>query len=192
MNYQKIYDDLIIKARKENRKKLKRNQDGYVYYENHHILPKCLNGGEEPKNKVLLTAKEHFVSHKLLIKIYPDNYHIQLAFVIMSLNISPYHKRIGLSVRDYKYARELQVIANAEAKRGNKNRLGKKFPHTEETKKHLSLHFKETPPIRAFRKGQIPWNKGKTYEQLFGIEKCKNLKEKISNSRIGKGAGKRK
>jgi hypothetical protein len=73
MDYKKIYDDLISKARSENRIK-----NAGTYYEAHHIIPKCL-GGEGTVNQwkkhpniILLTAKEHFVAHKLLCEIYPN------------------------------------------------------------------------------------------------------------------------
>ena len=52
MNYQKIYENLISKAKSENRKKYKG-----VYYESHHIIPRCLGGNNDKENKVLLTAK---------------------------------------------------------------------------------------------------------------------------------------
>lgn len=47
---------------------------GEGYYESHHILPKCLGlGGETDKlNLVRLTAKEHFVCHLLLTKMFDD------------------------------------------------------------------------------------------------------------------------
>jgi hypothetical protein len=61
MNHKKIYENIIQNAISKKREKHKG-----VYYENHHILPKCLGGGEEKENKVLLIAKEHFVCHKLL------------------------------------------------------------------------------------------------------------------------------
>ena len=73
MNHQKVYDAIITKAKLENRVKLKRNQEGYVYYENHHILPKCLNGDNKKENLVLLTAREHYICHKLLTYIYKGN-----------------------------------------------------------------------------------------------------------------------
>ena len=72
MNYEKIYNDLMSKSRSENRKKGKG-----VYYEAHHIIPKCMGGkglakqwGKHP-NIVLLTGAEHFLAHKLLVEIYP-------------------------------------------------------------------------------------------------------------------------
>ena len=180
MNYQRIYDAIIEKARLENRKK----RNG-TYYESHHIIPKCLGGSDEEYNRVLLTAKEHYVCHKLLIKIYPDNYHIELAFVMMALNISTTHQRINLSSRDFQYARELQVKANAEAKRGNKNRLGKKHKHPESAKKKISEYTKIHTPKFAFKKGQVPWNKGK-----HGIYSEETLLL-MSNNRKGKGTQKR-
>ncbi len=74
MNYKKVYDLLIEKVKKENRKK----QIG-IYYEAHHIIPKCLGGQgsysrtKQHPNIVLLTAKEHFIAHLLLHKMYPEN-----------------------------------------------------------------------------------------------------------------------
>jgi hypothetical protein len=87
MNYKKIYDELISRAKSENRGK----GEG-VYYEGHHILPRCLGGrgySNNPKhpNIVLLTAREHFVAHLLLTKIYPDNNKIINAYVMLVRNI---------------------------------------------------------------------------------------------------------
>ena len=75
MNYKLVYDNLISKAKLENRYK-----GGEIYYEAHHIIPKCMGGeGKESQwkyhpNVVLLTAREHFICHKLLIEIYPKNH----------------------------------------------------------------------------------------------------------------------
>ena len=79
MNYQKIYSSIIENAKKENRIKLRKNQSSYIYYEKHHIIPKCLNGTDEKNNLVLLTAREHYVCHKLLTRIYPNTRGLWLA-----------------------------------------------------------------------------------------------------------------
>jgi hypothetical protein len=68
MNYQLHYDLLINRAISENRKKLKRTDEQYIYYEKHHIIPKCMVGSDEKKNLVLLSGREHFIAHKLLAK----------------------------------------------------------------------------------------------------------------------------
>ena len=100
MNHQKIYDNLIQKAKSENRVKY-----NGVYYENHHIIPKCLGGSDKQYNRVLLTAREHFVCHKLLTYIYPKNKKIVDAFFRMTFS-----KVCGniISGKDYAYARELK------------------------------------------------------------------------------------
>lgn len=64
MNYSRIYDQLVLKAKTEVRSK------GVVYYEKHHIVPECMNGSNDPCNLVLLTAREHYLAHWLLVKIY--------------------------------------------------------------------------------------------------------------------------
>lgn len=73
MNYRKVYMAIIAKAIKENRKKSSKDAENYVYYEEHHILPKSLFPAWKSKkcNLVLLTAREHLFCHKLLTKIYP-------------------------------------------------------------------------------------------------------------------------
>jgi hypothetical protein len=99
MNYQRIYDLIIQKANQGDRKKYRG-----IYYEKHHILPICLGGNEDSINKVLLTAKEHFICHKLLTYIYPHHAGIALSFHRLAFD-----KNINrnASVRDYEYAREL-------------------------------------------------------------------------------------
>lgn len=73
MNYQIIYDKIILKAKNQLRVKLNKDASDFIYYENHHILPKCLGGTNDKSNLVLLTAREHFICHKLLVEIYPKN-----------------------------------------------------------------------------------------------------------------------
>lgn len=104
MNYQKVYDDIISNSQSQNRIKLKKSNFDYVYYENHHILPKCLGGSNNKENLVLLTAREHFVCHKLLTYIYKGNRKITCAFHKMTYSNT---NRCIKSSRDYTYAREL-------------------------------------------------------------------------------------
>ena len=76
MNYQKIYDDLISRA------KIRTKPDGYV--EKHHVIPRCLGGGDEIENIVVLTGREHFVAHLLLLRLNPDNYKLICTIHFMS------------------------------------------------------------------------------------------------------------
>jgi len=65
MNHKKIYHTIVEKAKQQNRKKTKE-----ILYENHHIIPKSLGGDNSKKNLVLLTPKEHYICHRLLVEIY--------------------------------------------------------------------------------------------------------------------------
>lgn len=64
MNYEAIYEKLIIRAKD-------RKLEGYV--ERHHIIPRCLKGTDDSFNIVLLTPEEHYLAHLLLVKIHPHN-----------------------------------------------------------------------------------------------------------------------
>ena len=89
MNYRKIYQNIINRAKEENRVK-----GGKIYYELHHIIPTFmfknrrgrtgpignLDGDCNDKNNlVLLTIREHFLSHLQLTKIYSGTRYEQSA-----------------------------------------------------------------------------------------------------------------
>ena len=78
MNYQRIYDQLVERARFENRKKYQG-----IYYENHHIIPKSIGGLNNNNNLVLLTAREHFICHKLLVEVYPEDKRLRKSMLIL-------------------------------------------------------------------------------------------------------------
>lgn len=61
--YRRIYFDLIQKRIDNPLYKEKE------YCECHHIIPKSLGGSDEKSNLVNLTAREHFIAHRLLVKI---------------------------------------------------------------------------------------------------------------------------
>ena len=63
MNYKNIYLDLC------NRGKTVRKLE---YHESHHIIPRCMGGDDLDNNLTKLTAKEHYIAHLLLTRIYDD------------------------------------------------------------------------------------------------------------------------
>lgn len=65
MNYKNIYDRIISRGK---------NRIPPYPKEDHHIIPKCMNGADDASNIVSLTPEEHFLAHVLLVKIYPENY----------------------------------------------------------------------------------------------------------------------
>jgi len=83
MNYKKNYDDYVSYVKSQHRYKMSRYNPSYVYYEKHHVIPRCLGGKDTYDNLVLLTAREHYLAHYLLTKIYPSNQKILFAFCQM-------------------------------------------------------------------------------------------------------------
>jgi mRNA-degrading endonuclease YafQ of YafQ-DinJ toxin-antitoxin module len=76
MNYNLHYTRLIDRARA-------RTLPGYK--EKHHIVPRCMGGTNDPANLVELTAREHFIAHLLLLKIYPNKKSLIKAVNLMCL-----------------------------------------------------------------------------------------------------------
>jgi hypothetical protein len=62
--YSGWYFAIIKRARATPRSK----KEGY--FENHHIHPECFGGKKTKDNMVLLTAREHIVCHRLLIRMF--------------------------------------------------------------------------------------------------------------------------
>jgi hypothetical protein len=71
MKYLRIYNKIIERAKN-------REINGYV--EKHHIVPKCIGGNNKKDNIVSLTPKEHYICHRLLCEIYPDETKLKYAF----------------------------------------------------------------------------------------------------------------
>ena len=77
MNYIKIYNRLIDRAKERVLTE---------YTEKHHIVPRCMGGGDEESNIAVVTPEEHYVCHQLLAKIYPDNQQLLYACMAMTGN----------------------------------------------------------------------------------------------------------
>lgn len=100
MNYKSLYERLVSHA--------KTRQCTEEYYEVHHIIPRCMGGDNSKDNLVALTAREHFIAHLLLHKIYPKNKKIALAVGGMTGN----KQRRNLNNREYEKAKKAISLAN--------------------------------------------------------------------------------
>jgi hypothetical protein len=76
MNYLNIYNKICERG------KVEREID---YYETHHIKPKCVGGDNTSDNLTKLTAREHYIVHLLLTKIYPKEPLLRYAFIALSM-----------------------------------------------------------------------------------------------------------
>ncbi len=100
MNYEKIYNEIIENAIKLNRK---RNEG--IYLEEHHILPRCKQGTNDKDNLVMLTAREHFLCHKLLHKMFPTDSKLYFAYRAMAAFDTTGNR--GISAREFEYTKKL-------------------------------------------------------------------------------------
>ena len=105
MNYQKVYDRIIGRAKT-------RKLEGYK--EKHHIVPKCLGGGNEKGNLVELLPEEHYICHLLLHRMYPTNKKLEWAFLMMVLCRSSNQQRKPVSNKTYSKAKERIANLNRE------------------------------------------------------------------------------
>lgn len=142
MNYLKIHDDIIKRAKSENRIK------GFdIYYESHHITPKCLGGSNKKNNLINLTAKEHWLIHLLLIEIYPDNIKLKLAIRKMMKKSNNQKRNVIISGDQYERLKKMISKAHGDLLRGKKRK-----PFTNEHKKNISLSMKGKPSHRKGKK----------------------------------------
>jgi hypothetical protein len=157
MNYKKIYDSLIDKAQS-------RELNGYV--ERHHIIPRCIGGKDSNTNLVKLSAKEHFIAHKLLVRIHPSERGLWYALVAMG-RLSEFKSRIFQSERQKAY----------EMRKG--------FKYSNESKEKMSLAKKGKPsvsPQTQFKAGVNSWNIGKFGREhhAFGSKRNEESRAKMS------------
>ena len=183
MNYQKIHDQIIERAKT-------RILTGYK--ERHHIIPRCMGGNNSENNLINLTAREHFIIHKLLCRIYPTNDKLIYAFWRLC---NGKNKTIVCS-RDYNQAKLSMIEANRRKKHSKitKNKIS-------DAHKGKITSDKTKRKISDSTKGRVPWNKDKrgynlpplTLEQknkistaLKGKQKSQEHKENISKATKGR------
>lgn len=111
--YTRWYFDIISSARAR----------GYGD-EKHHIIPKCMGGGNESSNIVALTYREHFVCHLLLVKMANEPAHIYKLKCAVSYFMT---RKLEIGSRRYETARVSRPRMSDETKlkisKANKGRV---------------------------------------------------------------------
>lgn len=108
-----------------------RTNDGPI--ENHHIIPKCLGGSNKKENLAKLTPREHFICHRLLIKITSGEAKRKMCYALWRMcHNSKHHKRV-ITSKQYAYARKMFIACH------------KGHTPTEESKIKLSKSIKGKP-----------------------------------------------
>lgn len=156
MNYQKIHDRIIERAKS-------RKLEGYK--ERHHIVPRCIGGTDDSENLVDLTAREHFIIHKLLCMIYPDNNKLFFAYRMMAVMKNSYDNErtyivgareferirllanhlIGNALRGRKTGKKSSDIIEKQVQSRQKNAKDRGYYHSTETKKKIGNALRGKP-----------------------------------------------
>lgn len=192
MNYQDIYNRLIQKRRKQPLQYVKRKTPGI---ERHHVIPVCLGGTDDVSNIVNLTAREHFIAHMLLHKIYPRN--VDLLFVVQRFTKGSERNRVR---RNFKVSSKIyemvkkdvhDFLVNSQwihSPGGQRRRIWKdeKIPDGWSSGMgKASKLFMERMNDRARKKNPIEW-KGRTYTvREISEETGVPMKVIISRIRLG-------
>lgn len=157
MNYPKHYYNLVY-----SRQKLNRVKNSGIYYEKHHIKPKCFGGGNDKNNLVLLTAKEHFIAHLLLVEMHEGKEKAKMSFALFQMcRKNKVHGRL-ISAKQFEAAK---LIMSKNCSGENGGFFGK--THSEEYKAKLKERMLKDNPA----KGKPSWNKGKKLSPLTTEQK---------------------
>jgi hypothetical protein len=146
-----------------------------IYLEKHHILPKSFGlGGEKDKeNLVHLTAREHYIVHCLLPKfINHVTFRKKMEYALWYLsNRNIEHVP---TARAYDIAKQ-QVIENIKARQDSDLTRSKKARPGKLNGMYGKTHSDAVKQLAGQR--AINNFKGKTYEEIHGIEKADALKK---------------
>jgi len=190
MNYKNAYNLLILRAR--NRVKPE------TYHEEHHIIPECMGGTDDPNNIVMLPGDEHLIAHYFLFKIYKSGKIAQAFNLMVGRGFKRLTKRM---LRDHAEARKIM----SENSKGDKNPakrpevrkkmsvaqkanpvfLGKKRPdHSEIMKGSNNPAYGKsdhTYGLVAYGKANID----KTLEEIHGVIKGDAIRSKMKTAQKG-------
>lgn len=165
--YSKCYYKIIEQAKHSAR-------NGYV--EKHHVLPKSLGGDNSSLNVVALTFKEHFVCHRLLVKMTEGLERNKMTHALWRMSTDSRSPR-KLTSAQYAKARELYVRMMKEKRAGKcVVPLGHQFSSERNAKVSAALTGKKRKPFTEEHKAKI------SIGQL-GIKRKSKTESQKANSR---------
>jgi len=179
MNYEKLYENLIA-----NRRAL---GDPTGYTESHHILPRSFGGTDDPENLIALTAREHFMAHRFLAKIYPESGMVHAVYKMACANKA--FSRYRVTNRVYEQLRiahahrvstdEVAKQKKSLAAKGKKQDPEHVKARTESRKKNGPWHSEETKfKMSLANTGKEGYWKGKPIPQELVEQRKKTMKER--------------
>jgi len=118
-----------------------------------------MNGTDDDSNLVGLTAKEHFICHKLLTEIYPDENKLHYASWMMATMKDKKGRDYRVGAREYQRLRENIVVSDETRKKLSEFNKGKKL--SEEHKRKMSESHKGKKVSEEHKRKMSESHKGK-------------------------------
>jgi hypothetical protein len=126
------------------------------YTEKHHIVPKSMGGSNAKENLAILTAREHFVCHLLLVKMTTGENKSKMAHAAWRMCCANKQEH-GITARAYEKIRTAHSTLLKRKIGVLSNRHGKPGPNLG---KPMSAEAKAKSSATKLAKKIIPWNKG--------------------------------
>lgn len=169
--YANWYDSIIKRARG-------RILEGYS--EKHHIVPKSLGGSNSDENLVLLTAREHYVCHKLLIRMTDG---AERQSMLWAMHMMLYGSKNGRHERHQPCSREYEKFREIFAASLRKPRI-----ITDEHRANLiaSNQLRKGRKLSAETKAKMSAAKIGDRNSMAGKSHTVEAKQKMSENRKGK------
>jgi hypothetical protein len=146
--YHNWYNSLIHKAIVRNWNK----KTSECYVEKHHIIPRSLGGDNSKSNLVYLTAREHFIVHLLLSKMYEGESKIKMQFALYMFTKNPsLNSDRKMNSYSYEYAKKCLASATKAIHTG----LAKPKSAEHRLKLSLALKGKPNPASSKWMKGRV-------------------------------------
>ena len=169
MNYKRIYDQLIEKRRLN---PISSDQ----YGERHHIIPKSEGGSDDDGNLVRLTAREHYIAHLLLARIY-DDYKMYSALTYMRCGSTTNQRNYKFNSRLYGLLRNHVAEKRSAYMKEHRVMCGEKNPmfgkhHSDKSKQKMRTR------LHGQRNG--------TNNSFYGRHHTEETKNKLRIANVGK------
>lgn len=149
-----------------------------IYIEKHHIIPKSIGGDDSETNLAVLTAREHFICHLLLVKMLEGTSKYKMAHALwqMTRQNSKMKRDFRINSKIYEMIRMLHKEAASKFHKGSKKPRSKEH-QANLTKSLIGRTYKNKNPSKHL---------GKTYEQIHGIENATKLRQLRSDHMTGR------
>ena len=162
-----------------------RNRVLDAYTETHHIQPRSLGGTDDKNNLVDLTAREHFICHWLLTKMYTGEGKAKMIYALNGMK------------RGNEFAQRYETKITARVYENLKKEFSKVHSETMKgkvpTNKGRSMSEEQKAKIRATKAANpYTWDQEKLAKRIqkqTGVKRSQETKDKIRDALKGKVKG---